>query len=106
MGEIKVKINQPGKGEKSLRIFLGGDLGINNLGDLTERLKQIEKDHSEFEVNLSEVSAFDLASLQILISLKKTVEKHKKKIRFKLDLPKDIWELFEKTGFSRELKNL
>jgi ABC-type transporter Mla MlaB component len=106
MADLKIKINQPGKGDKSLKIFLGGDLSINKLEDLTNKLKQIEKDHTEFEININDVSAFDLASIQLLLSLKKTADKHKKKIRFKVELPKDIWELCERTGFSKELKNL
>jgi len=106
MGDIKIKINQPGKGEKGLKIFLGGDLGVNKLDDLANKLKQMEKDHNEFEININDVTAFDLATIQLLLSLKKTAEKHKKKIKFKMDLPKDIWELCERTGFSKELKNL
>jgi ABC-type transporter Mla MlaB component len=106
MGDIKIRINQPGKGEKNLKIFLGGDLGVNKLDELANKLKQIEKDHTEFEVNINDVTGFDLASIQLLLSLKKTAEKHKKKIRFKMELPKDIWELCERTGFSKELKNL
>jgi anti-anti-sigma regulatory factor len=106
MGDVKYKINQPGKGEKSLKIFLGGDLGINNLEDLTEKFRQIEKDYSEFEINLSEVTVFDISSMQLLLSLKKTAEKHKKKIKFKLELSKDSIELCEKAGFSKILKSL
>jgi ABC-type transporter Mla MlaB component len=106
MSDLKIKINQPGKGDKSLKIFLGGDLSVNKLEDLTNKLKQIEKDHNEFEININDVSAFDLSSIQLLQSLKKTVEKHKKKIKFKIELPKDIWELFDRTGFSKDLKNL
>jgi ABC-type transporter Mla MlaB component len=106
MGELKVRINQPGKGEKCLKIFLGGDLGVNKLNDLADKLKQLEKDHHEFEININDVTAFDLASIQLLLSLKKTADKHKKKIKFKMELPKDIWELCERTGFSKELKNL
>jgi len=106
MGDLKLKINQPGKGEKSLKIFLGGDLSINKLDDLNNKMKQLEKDHNEFEININDVSAFDLASIQLLLSLKKTADKHKKKMKIKLELPKDIWDLCERTGFAKELKNL
>jgi ABC-type transporter Mla MlaB component len=106
MGEIKYKINQPNKAEKTLKIYLGGDLGVNNLEDITNKLKGIEKDFNEFEINIGEVTTFDLASMQLLISLKKTFEKHKKKTKFKIELPKESWELIEVTGFSSDLKNL
>jgi len=106
MGEIKYKINQPNKGDKNLKIYLGGDIGVNNLDDLANKLKGFEKDFNEFEITLGEVSNFDLASIQLLISLKKTFEKHKKKAKFKIELPKESWELVEITGFSTEIKNL
>jgi ABC-type transporter Mla MlaB component len=106
MGDIKYKVNQPKKGEKSLKVFLGGDLGVNNIENLTPKVKQIEKDFSELEIFLSEVAVFDMASIQLLFSLKKTIEKHKKKIKFKIELPKETWELLEITGFAKELKKL
>jgi ABC-type transporter Mla MlaB component len=106
MGDIKYKVNQPKKGEKSLKVFIGGDLGVNNIENLATKIKQIEKDFSEIEIVVSEVSMFDLASMQLLFSLQKTVEKNKKKIKFKIDLPKETWELLEITGFSKELKKL
>ena len=106
MGDLKIKINQPAKGEKSLKLFLGGDLGINNLEGLMDKLRQIEKDNNDFEITVSDVTTFDLASIQMLLSLKKTIEKHKKKIKFKIELLKESWELCEKSGFSKVLKNL
>jgi ABC-type transporter Mla MlaB component len=106
MGDFKIKVNQPGKGEKSLKIFLGGDLSVNKLDDLNNKMKQIEKDYNDFEITINDVSSFDIASIQLLLSLKKTAEKHKKRMKFKIDLPKDIWELCERTGFVKELKNL
>jgi ABC-type transporter Mla MlaB component len=106
MGDIKYKTNQPLKGEKNVRIYLGGDLSVNNLEDLVDKLKQVEKDFNEFEINISELTSFDLASIQLLISLKKTAERHKKKMKFKIELPKESWELIETTGFTKELKNL
>jgi ABC-type transporter Mla MlaB component len=106
MGEIKYKINQPKRGEKNLKIFLGGDMGVNNLDEITGKIKDVEKDFTEFEIVLSEVTNFDIASIQLLKSLKKTFERNKKKYKIKIELPKDTWELIESTGFSKELKNL
>ncbi len=106
MGEIKYRINQPNKSEKNVKILLGGDLSVNHIDELTEKFKQTEKDFNEFEININEVTSFDLATVQLLLTLKKTFDKHKKKIRFKLELPKETWELLETTGFSKELKNL
>jgi len=106
MRDIKFKMNQPQKGENLVRIFLGGDLSVNNLNELLPKIRAIEKDYSEIEININEVSVFDLATIQLLVSLQKSAERHKKKIKFKIDLSKDIMELIENTGFLKVLKKL
>jgi len=106
MRDIKFKMNQPQKGENLVRIYLGGDLSVNTLTDLLPKIRAIEKDYSEMEININEVSVFDLASIQFLVSLQKSAERHKKKVKFKIDLPKDIMELIENTGFLKVLKKL
>ncbi|NJO92887.1 MAG: hypothetical protein HC831_30885 [Chloroflexia bacterium] len=70
------------------------------------KLREVEKDFSEFEINVNDVAAFDLATIQVLVSFKKTCERHKKGIKFKVDLPKDIAELIENTGFTKVIKKL
>jgi len=106
MRDIKFKMNQPQKGEKLVRIFLGGDLSVNNLSELLPKIRIIEKDYTEFEININDVSVFDIASIQLLVSLQKTAEKHKKKLKFKIDLPKEVMEILENTGLLKILKKL
>ena len=106
MRDIKFKMNQPQKGEKQVRIYLGGDLSVNNLSELIPKLRTIEKDFKEFEINLNDVSVFDLASLQMLVSFKKAAERHKKKVKFKVELSNEVLELIENTGFMKVLKKL
>jgi anti-anti-sigma regulatory factor len=48
----------------------------------------------------------DLATLQMLVSFKKSCERHKKEVKFKLDLPKEISDLFDISGFTKILKQL
>ncbi len=106
MRDIKFKLNQPQKGEKLVQLHLGGDLGVNNLTELVTKLREVEKDFSEFEINVNDIAAFDLATIQVLVSFKKACERHKKGIKFKVDLPKDIAELLENTGFTKVIKKL
>ena len=106
MRDIKFKMNQPQKGEKLVRLYLGADLGVNNLVEFSSKLKTIEKDFSDFEINLNEVTVFDLATLQLLVSFKKSCERHKKMVKFKIDLPKETLELIENSGFTKILKKL
>ena len=58
------------------------------------------------EVNINDVSVFDIASIQLLVSLQKSAERHKKILKFKIDLPKDIMEILENTGLLKILKKL
>ncbi|MFN8257648.1 MAG: STAS domain-containing protein [Bacteroidales bacterium] len=106
MKDIKFKMNQPQKGENFVRIYLGGDLSVNTLGEILPKLKAVEKDYSELEINVNDVTVFDLSSIQLLVSLQKSAEKHKKKIKFKIDLPKDVMELIENSGFMKIVKKL
>jgi|GEM_PF-7131891 anti-anti-sigma factor len=106
MRDIKFKMSQPQKGENLVRIYLGGDLSVNTLAELLPKIKAIEKDYSDIEININDVSVFDLASIQLLVSLQKSVEKHKKKIKFKIDLSKETMALIESAGFLKVLKKL
>ena len=106
MGDIKFKIQKPKKGEKQAKIFLAGDLGISNLEDIVGKFKDLEKDYQEIEINLNEVSVMDLATIQLLLSMKKSCLKHKKKINFNIDLSNDLKILMETTGFFNIIKNL
>ncbi len=106
MRDIKFKMNKPQKGNKQLKLHIGGNLGVGNLAELTEKLIDIEKEFSEFEVNLNDVTIFDLATIQMLLALKKTCEKHQKEIKFKIDLSKETAELVENTGFSSIIRKL
>jgi len=106
MGDIKFKIQKPKKGETQAKIFLAGNLGISNLEKIVEKFKELEKDYDEIEINLNDVSVMDLATIQLLLSMKKSCLKHKKKINFNIDLPNDIKTLIETTGFATIIKNL
>ncbi len=106
MRDIKFNMNKPQKGDKLVRLHVGGSLDVNNLAELTEKLVSIEKEFSEFEMNLNDVTKFDLATIQMLLAFKKTCEQHNKEIKFKIDLPKETAELVENTGFSSIIRKL
>lgn len=106
MRDIKFKMNKPQKGEKLLRLQIGGNLGVNNLSELTDKLISVEQEFSEFEINVGDVIEFDLATIQMLLALKKTCKQHEKEIKFKIDLSKETLELVENTGFSSIIRKL
>ncbi len=106
MGDIKFKIQKPKKGDKKAKIFLAGDLGISNLEEIVSKFKEVEKDYDDIEINLNDITLIDLATIQLLLSMKKSCVKHKKKINFNIDISNDINTLLETTGFSNIIRNL
>lgn len=106
MRDLKFKIQAPKKGDEVAKLYMAGDLSINNLNEIVAKFKEAEKEYDKLEVNVGDVATFDLAVLQLLISLKKTCLRHKKKISFNLDIPKDIMKLLTITGFSNIIKSL
>ena len=106
MGDLKFKIQAPKKGDKIARLYLAGDLSVNNLDDMVVKFREAEKDYDNIEVNLGDVAAFDLATIQLLMSMKKTCVRHKKKVDFNIDISKDLTKLINLTGFSNIIKSL
>ncbi|MDO9268940.1 MAG: STAS domain-containing protein [Methylobacter sp.] len=61
-------------------IDLDATLTIQNVVKLHERLKNLLAMHDEIEINASDVSSIDTATLQLLVSLKKDAVKLQKKV--------------------------
>jgi len=61
-------------------IDLDATLTIQNVGKLHEKLKNSLAIHDEIEINASDVSSIDTATLQLLVSLKKDAVKLQKKV--------------------------
>lgn len=59
---------------------LDATLTIQNVVKLHEKLKNLLALHDEIEINASDVSSIDTATLQLLVSLKKDVVKLQKKV--------------------------
>jgi len=59
---------------------LDSTLTIQNVVKLHEKLKNLVAVHDQIEINASDVSSIDTATLQLLVSLKKDADKLKKKV--------------------------
>ncbi|MDI1291923.1 MAG: STAS domain-containing protein [Methylobacter sp.] len=66
--------------EPDSQIDLDATLTIQNVAKLHEQLKNILAVHDEIEINASDVSSIDTATLQLLVSLKKNADKLQKKV--------------------------
>ena len=62
------------------QIDLDATLGIQNILKLHEKIKNILVAHDHIEINASDVSSIDTATLQLLVSLKKEAVKLQKKV--------------------------
>ncbi|RLD63277.1 MAG: hypothetical protein DRI95_11935 [Bacteroidetes bacterium] len=106
MRDLKFKIQPPKKGDKVARLYLAGDLSVNNLNDMVVKFREAEKDYDNIEINLNEIVAFDLATIQLLVSTKKTCLRHKKKVNFNIDISNELMKLLNITGFASIIKSL
>lgn len=59
---------------------LDSTLTIQNVVQLHEKLKNLVAVHDQIEINASDVSSIDTATLQLLVSLKKDADKLNKKV--------------------------
>jgi len=59
---------------------LDATLTIQNVVNLYEKLKNLLAVHDQIEINASDVSSIDTATLQLLVSLKKDADKLQKKV--------------------------
>ncbi len=62
------------------QIDLDSTLTIQNVVKLHEKLKNLLDLHDQIEINASDVSSIDTATLQLLVSLKKDADKLQKKV--------------------------
>ncbi|MDO9168773.1 MAG: STAS domain-containing protein [Methylobacter sp.] len=66
--------------EPDSQIDLDATLTIQHVAKLHEQLKNILAVHDDIEINASDVSSIDTATLQLLVSLKKNADKLQKKV--------------------------
>ncbi len=68
------------RGNAGSQIDLDATLTIQNVVKLHEKLKNSLAIHDQIEINASDVSSIDTATLQLLVSLKKDAVKLQKKV--------------------------
>jgi len=71
-------------------VDLDATLTIQNVVKLHEKLKNVLAIHDEIEINASDVSSIDTATLQLLVSLKKDAVKLQKKVEIIYPSPRFV----------------
>ena len=78
---------------------------IQNIGTLFQEIKEISIKYSDIEINLPKEASIDLTFIQLLISLKQSVNKLNKKFTLNYTLSEEQSDLLNITGLYNELKN-
>ncbi|OFX73852.1 MAG: hypothetical protein A2X12_10310 [Bacteroidetes bacterium GWE2_29_8] len=100
----QIKITENINNKQIVCIQLAGDLSIKNTQNIKENIIPVLNKYSIFEINLINVENIDLTFLQLLYSIKKKIEKDKKKIIFNTEIPDDMKMLIELSDFYEILK--
>jgi len=81
-GDVDDSVVQETVGEESAgsQVDLDATLTIQNVVKLYEKLKDSFAIHDQIEINASDVSSIDTATLQLLVSLKKEAVKQQKQV--------------------------
>lgn len=79
-------------------ITISGDLSLANSNELKKNLLKHIQDVNSIEIIGSEITNFDIATVQILIATKLELETQHKEIRMKLDLPENFTSLLNNAG--------
>ena len=104
MATHKIRVSEGGSKKKPMVIFeITGDFTIEQ----TENIRRIFVENidkfTDFEVRVNQIESFDLSALQLLIALKKRVEKDKKKLNISIDLPAHLKQLTVQSGLMEYL---
>jgi anti-anti-sigma regulatory factor len=100
MKEVSIKIKQLGRKEdKSTEVTIEGDFSINHIEKVKDKLLDVLEKYNEVEIQIQNIEAMDLSSLQLLHSLKKSAG-DEKKVRFHIVLPDNLKLLIDRSGLS------
>lgn len=98
-----VKITmQPSKRTKikKTKIFLEGELDINNVDTVREELNEAISTYDHVDVCLQNVTQLDLSCIQLLYIFNKAFSNEAKEVTIKADLPVEIKGVVANCGFT------
>lgn len=91
--------------EKSSLIELKGELSIQHIHEIKDKLEVAIKDMDTLELLVKDVSIIDLSMLQYLISLKNSEKSLNKSFKITFELDDDLNELLKHAGF-KNIENI
>jgi len=79
-------------------LTFSGKLTVSTIEDMIPELNTAIDKFKTFQITVSDTESFDMAAVQVLVSLKKTLEQEQKKATFSFKIPEKIRESLETTG--------
>lgn len=94
-------ILEPSKRKKirKIRVFLEGELTINNVDAFMQRIHPVFKDYDYVDFSLRKVISLDLCFIQMLYHMKKNYGKKKKEVTVDSKLSSDLKKIIVQAGF-------
>ena len=89
------------KDENSItqHVIIEGDVGVNFIDQVKMKIESIQIDGREIIIDLKNIESFDISSVQLMYSLKKTLGDQGKSVELKSEFPENIIILLRNSGF-------
>jgi anti-anti-sigma regulatory factor len=75
-------------------------MSLDAVSDLVDEIRKKVKFKKKIEIKVEKITNFDVSSIQLLYSLKKSALNNNVEISFSVDIPDDIKHLLEYAGFN------
>ena len=103
MEKISIAIN-PTENSDSVLLTLSGELTLYSINTVLDKIKETLAEYPAVTLEINQVTGMDLSGIQLIYSIKKTLETENKKFSLRIDLPDELEELISKTGFEGLIK--
>jgi hypothetical protein len=85
---------------KIMEINIVKEASIKFEQEVHQKFFEIFSDYDEYIFNLKNIEVIDLPFIQLLLSIQKTVKSNNKKISFNIEIPENLLNIIENSGFN------
>ena len=95
--EVKIKVDDVKKHYREYEI--SGDISVQNIEELSQKMKNCVQDCEEINIALSKITSFDTAAFQFFYALKNSFIRDRKKLTVSCDFSPETAQLLRNCGF-------
>jgi ABC-type transporter Mla MlaB component len=96
--EVKIKADDVKKRYREYEI--SGDISVQNIEDLSQKMKNCTQDCDELNISLTKITGFDTAAFQFFYALKNSFIRDRKKLTVSCNLSSETAQLLKNCGIS------